>query len=361
MSGFPILDLVVGIIFVYFLLSIICSSIVEICLTATRLRAKMLEQWLKRIFDKPVTVGQQQMSLGEAIMNHCGTTALSPKGSATSYIDARNFTSALLEKVTYDPANPKSIARDMDEMIAAIENASMLPDEFKGVILGYAHEVKDGYRNLTVKAKGEMELFKNKIESWYDTNMDRVSGALKMRYTRKFTLWIAIAIALFLNADTISIARYLYKNPEARKEFAAQAYAAANSDSVKAQVHRIVEKNRQRNAPDSVAKDSTATVASHNDSLQMARLTDSIAAEFITVNQSKAILADAIPLGWNDGWFYVEGKNKTCGYLLLILTKLAGLAMTVFAIMMGAPFWFDVLNKISNMRSAGKKPPSSSK
>jgi hypothetical protein len=46
---------------------------------------------------------------------------------------------------------------------------------------------------------------------------------------------------------------------------------------------------------------------------------------------------------------------------LQILSKLAGLLVTVFAIMMGAPFWFDVLNKISNMRGSGAKPPDSNK
>jgi hypothetical protein len=40
MGGFPILDLVVGIIFIYFLLSIICSSAVEITLSANKIRAR---------------------------------------------------------------------------------------------------------------------------------------------------------------------------------------------------------------------------------------------------------------------------------------------------------------------------------
>ena len=46
--------------------------------------------------------------------------------------------------------------------------------------------------------------------------------------------------------------------------------------------------------------------------------------------------------------------------ILGILAKITGLAATVFAMMMGAPFWFDLLNKVSNLRGTGNKPASSS-
>ena len=117
MSGFPILDLVAGMIFVYFMLSIICSSAVEIILSVRKLRARMLETWLYRIFEKDITVGGKTVKLGQAIMDHCSVTALSPTGKSTSYIDAKDFTSALLEKITYDPAKPTSIARDINTFI----------------------------------------------------------------------------------------------------------------------------------------------------------------------------------------------------------------------------------------------------
>jgi hypothetical protein len=43
------------------------------------------------------------------------------------------------------------------------------------------------------------------------------------------------------------------------------------------------------------------------------------------------------------------------------LNKLAGLALTTFAVSLGAPFWFDLLNKFMNIRSAGKAPDEKSK
>lgn len=100
MSGFPILDLVLGMIFIYFLLSIICSSAVELWFTLLKTRARLLEQWLKRIFDSPaldshgmpiVDKSNKSVTIGQAIMDHCMVTALSQKGKSTSYISAENF------------------------------------------------------------------------------------------------------------------------------------------------------------------------------------------------------------------------------------------------------------------------------
>jgi hypothetical protein len=90
MSGFPILDLVAGIIFIYFLLSIISSSAVEMVMTAFKLRGKMLGKWLTEIFNMDVTLpdGTKQ-KLGRAIMDHCSVTGLSKPGKAPSYIDAK--------------------------------------------------------------------------------------------------------------------------------------------------------------------------------------------------------------------------------------------------------------------------------
>jgi hypothetical protein len=55
MSNFPILDLVIGMVFVYFLVSIISSSAIEIILTGMKARATLLKEWLFEIFDKTIT------------------------------------------------------------------------------------------------------------------------------------------------------------------------------------------------------------------------------------------------------------------------------------------------------------------
>jgi len=41
--------------------------------------------------------------------------------------------------------------------------------------------------------------------------------------------------------------------------------------------------------------------------------------------------------------------------------KLAGLALTAFAVSLGAPFWFDLLNRFMNIRAGGKSPEEKAK
>jgi len=69
-------------------------------------------------------------------------------------------------------------------------------------------------------------------------------------------------------------------------------------------------------------------------------------------------LEGAIPLGWN-GSVFTNSQGKFSSWILL--SKIVGWLATILAIMMGAPFWFDILNKISNLRSTGKKPDESEK
>ena len=52
MNGFSVLDLVAGMIFIYFLLSIICSSAFEIILSANKIRVRLWEMALGDIFKR---------------------------------------------------------------------------------------------------------------------------------------------------------------------------------------------------------------------------------------------------------------------------------------------------------------------
>ncbi len=39
-----------------------------------------------------------------------------------------------------------------------------------------------------------------------------------------------------------------------------------------------------------------------------------------------------------------------------LLIKLAGIVLTSLAIQLGAPYWFDMLNRVVNIRNTGLKP-----
>jgi len=340
MSGFPILDLVVGIIFVYFLLSIISSSGVEMILTGLKARAALLEEWLFKIFDKPILISTdgKEVSLGQAIMDHCSVTALSHKKDSTSYIDAKNFTSALLEKLTYNPSDPKSIAKNIDEYIELLSKTDALSPEFQRVLLMYANDAKETYKSLSEKTVSEIELFRAKIEQWFNSSMDRVTDALKKRYSRPATLFVAIIVTVFLNADSIALAKYLYSNPEARKELAMQAYNATSDTNFIRQVQAI-----------KVMKTDTSS----GNEMSGEEIKKKIIQKINDIDVAKKGLSNVMPLTWKENELINVDGNFSW---LLLFSKITGLLATILAIMLGAPFWFDILNKISNLRSTGAKP-----
>lgn len=341
MSGFAILDLVVGMIFIYFLLGIICSSVVEIMLTYVKARAKLLEEWLTGIFNEKTKVGNETKTVGEAIMDHCSVTALSGKGKSPSYIDSKNFTSALLEKITFDPTQPNNIANDLDTFIYKIEQTDQLSLELKRVFLNYAYEARDKYQTMIVKTVSDLEIFRSKIENWYDTSMDRLTGALKTKYSRPFTMIVAIVTAILLNADSINIAKYLYSDPDLRARVAEQAYTAVDSTAQQFTA-RI---DSMRNADPQTVEELKATLQTG----------------VKNISDAKTALQLNLPFGWNTTYFKtLFPPDDFWGGILAILAKITGLAATVFAMMMGAPFWFDLLNKVSNLRGTGNKPSSSS-
>lgn len=337
MSGFPILDLVVGMIFIYFLLSILSSAAVEMIMTTQKIRAKVLTKWLLRIFDKPITQPDNtQIPLGQAIMDHCSTTALSGPGQSTSYIDAKNFTSVLLEKIALQ-ADPTIIAKNIDEYIALIQKSTILSTEFKRVLLNYANEAKDSYQVLVAKTMSELELFRTKVENWYDSSMDRLTGALK-RHCRRFTFTVACIMTIVLNADSIAITKYLYSNPTARASLVAKAYETGKDDSIKAKMAAL------KNA---IPADKQDTVEKTQEQISL-DLEDKLK----DLNEANAAVKSAIPVGWGSTDF--KGIDN---WFLFIISKIGGFAATVLAIAMGAPFWFDILNKIANLRGTGPKPP----
>ena len=58
-----------------------------------------------------------------------------------------------------------------------------------------------------------------------------------------------------------------------------------------------------------------------------------------------------LPIGYNDAPTF-----GTADWWRWLLFKVPGLLVTTFAVSLGAPFWFDVLQKASNLWAAGTPP-----
>lgn len=161
--------------------------------------------------------------------------------------------------------------------------------------------------------------FQKEIETWFDRSMERASGVYK-RNSKGVALLIGLAIAGFTNADTFHIVSRLSKNSELRSAIAESA-------------------------------------------IQVAKEPQDIATIKNQVNQQ---LEDvSLPLGWSSANLrQQEDESKRWqlyGVNFGYLKRPVGWILSAIALAMGAPFWFDLLNKFVNVRNTGKKPDSSDK
>ncbi|WP_445245014.1 hypothetical protein [Microcoleus sp. OTE_8_concoct_300] len=168
-------------------------------------------------------------------------------------------------------------------------------------------------------AQEQLERFQKEIEIWFDQSMQRATGVYK-RNAKGVAILLGTAIAIAANADTINITNRLSKDSMLRS-------------TVNLYAQQLVEKN---------ANTKLDTLAS---------LTK------VQQDVDRALDNVALPFGWSEPNRLERDRQ---GNLLwpAFIEKLFGWILSGVAISMGAGFWFEALNKIINIRNAGKKPPS---
>lgn len=302
MFGMQILDIAIGLIFIYLMLALTCTAINELIAGWLDRRSKNLIMGIRNLLEdstaqtnRPASVRDETGIVGR-FYSHPLIRSLEERGAPPSYIPSRTFALTLLDLIApANPSGPKTIA-DIRSALEKLPADSSLRRSLLVLLDESGDDLKRVHANL---------------EIWFNNAMDRVSGWYKKR-TQTITFFIAMAVVATVNADTIRISRALSNDDALREALVAQA-------------QEYVKNNQQ-------AGGSTAT-----DSPQK-RIEDSVA----RLDQL------GVPLGYR-GDSPVRDFNWW-------LSKILGLMLTAAAASLGAPFWFDLLNKFINVRAAGKSP-----
>lgn len=158
------------------------------------------------------------------------------------------------------------------------------------------------------------------VQSWFDRSMDRASGVYK-RNAKGMAILIGIFLAWAANADSFHIIARLAKSPSLRAVITERAGAAAASNNIK----------------------------------DLKDVNDALNGVSIPIGRSQSNLEQQEEEAKE--WEINFGRGHTWSFSWL--ARPAGWIMTGIAISMGAPFWFDVLGKIVNVRNVGGKPSES--
>lgn len=306
MLNSTILDLAIGMVFVYLLLALLCTTINEWIAGIFGLRARTLASAIGQLLDDQKTSDPTRSFLAEfyahPIISGMGMPG---KGPATaSYLPSRAFATAVMDLVTAGKEGPISYA----DLETGVKN--LPPGDVRKALL-----------SLLQNAHSDIEQAQNNIEQWFDDTMERASGWYK-RNTQLVTLFAALLLTISTNADTLKIGRTLWTSGTQRTLVVQEAQKRVESGS----------------------SDKIITYPDKNNPLQ-------------AVEQPKATELQALSalLGWSRD----DLRDRDT---LVWLRRILGWCLSVVAISLGAPFWFDLLSKLMNIRNAGQKPaPAKSK
>ena len=346
MLGSPILDVAIGMAFIYLLLSLIASAVQELLSSLVETRSANLyngvrsllsgdTRLVKLLYSHGLIAGlyknpnQDFAGLGRSWCSHIRTAlqpiigirrlAPPPADEPTSdplllpaYIPARTFALALMDLLNGSRASGSGMMRSIGENLRS------------GTEDGRAHVAIEA---LALRAGDDTEAFQGYLEDWYNDAMDRVSGWYK-KHVQNILLVVAVVLSVTFNVDSIRLGRTLWIEPTLRQTLATTANVYVQHPPASAI------------PTGDPGKDLNATVDAFNQ---------------VSGNLN-------LPVGWHHTLpqYWDTAVHPTWDLLRSLLQALVGWIITAAALSFGAPFWFDTLNRFMIVRGTVKPREKSS-
>ena len=311
MLNSTILEVIIGLVFLYLIFSLLATFTNEIISTFFKLRANHLKNSIKHMLDNDTEEGKK---LFKEFNDHpLIQSFVKKKGKGfPSYIEPKKFAKIIID--IYEKSKDEDTQNDIKSLIENLPKSN------------YLKHLLEKYN----KGVQKIEDLEKDIEEWFNSVMDRTSGWYN-RNIKKLTLVTALIIAIAFNFDTIHVYQRLSKDSNARTELVMH---AENS----------IDKYAGYVKKDTLNIESDTLLVEKMDSLKN-EINHIIGEEISSVEQMAG-------LGWEKGEFKTTFKNMWSSAFLITLI---GWILTAMAISLGAPFWFDLLNKVMKLRGTGKQ------
>jgi hypothetical protein len=347
-SALTALDIAIGLFFLYFVLSIVCSTLSELIAAALGWRARNLELAIQNLLEDPAKIeafwdnpriralsqpvqkrfwGKRKAApanadattVAEAPAAEAPAAELEPTGAEAipggapvsepppapavrrpSYVPPRAFALTALDTLAPDLA---ARAREAD---ARAGGAQVVADQMLAMLDDIPSEgVRVALKDAIDEGRTSIDQLRRAVEEHFDLVMDRASGWYK-RKSQLALLLIATAVTIAGNVDTVQVASKLWKDDALRASVVQQATAETEAGQPQGEA-------------------------------DLEQLSDDV----------DQVTELGLPLGWQASGF----PETVGGWFAKVLL---GWPATILALSMGSAFWFDVLGKIARLRVAGK-------
>ncbi len=371
MFGSFILDVAIGMVFIYLLLSLVASGVNEILATIVQSRAANLERGLRSLLSGD-SISAGPLTLVDKIYDHglirglypdpakdLGDTSglgrlskfrlwlqklvgIEPSMAVTvvknplllpSYIPARTFAIAMIDILNKDKFNGKTAIQNIEDFLSSHQQ-EFAENKAVQALLSLLVDAKNDAR----REEEKLQKFQTNLENWYNDAMDRVSGWYK-RYTQNILLIVGLVLAIVFNVNSISIAHLLWVDRDIR-----DGMVSAATDYLK----------DHPNGPASAAPADQNAPSQPPQSLSEHELVKRMESSVNAVDE--VTTKYMLPVGWRyTRADYVWGWTNHPRHMFKVgAITLVGWLITAGALSLGASFWFDMLNKIMVVRNTVK-------
>ena len=300
MLGSDILEVAFGVVFLFTILAVVASAVTEAVSQAFAMRSRTLSKAVVELLGSEEARNQfYAHPLIQSLSRQGYVDKAFRRIPRPSYMSSSVF-AATLTSLVPTAASPAGITFTLPTWAAGTPLQTVL----------------ETITSQIPVADRSAERVRAEIAAWFDQSMDRVQGWYK-RMTQIVIFIVAAVVVIFMNADALRYADSLAVNPQVRAAVVAAADRLLPSDTGGA-------------LPDVAA----------------------VKAELAKLDSS---------LGWADGDKTNPRTPPSLSWSLddwvaFLRSHLAGWLITIFAISLGAPFWFDVLGRVAQLRGAGQKP-----
>jgi hypothetical protein len=367
------IDVAIALSLMYLMLSLFCTVINEYIATKFRLRARSLAQALARFLDddalratfyrhglivtnKSATATGLQSAPGVTTMTNLASSGASAVASGVRMLmraaPSRRRAASTRPPARAAVATAPAPAPEQDHpsylssrsvalaLIGSLDTTKPLPgiDDIRTAVMKLPKDshIRDTLLASLNEAGGDLDKLRKSIATWFDDSMARLSGAYK-RKLKWISMLVGLAVAIAFNADSFNVATTLWRDGDLRASVAA-----------------IGAEMAQKQLP-----------ATGSGDVDWAKVRSGF-------EKTESELR-ALPIGWNcsgvdrpnpsddvvsqiKGFF---GYYTDCAWInrgTVKLRSILGWIITAAALTLGAPFWFDTLQKFVNLRGAGDKP-----